>query len=530
MHDSAVESHPSHDEPWRIPTAAHGAVAMLILGVTCASLHFFYTRGLSNLYGDGVAHMEGARRIFDSLTPGCGEIGSVWLPLYHLICAPFAANDFLWRTGLAGGLVSSAAFALTSYLLFRLGAEINRNLEAGLVAVAVALMCPSFLYLASTPLTEPLALLWAVLVAYVLFRYSQSGSWKSLAGAAIAAFMGTLTRYDEWNVLPFATLLVFLIRPYPWRQRFLRALFFAVVAGAGPLLWLIHNAYRFHNPLEFYNGPGSALDIYAHQLATTAFPYPTDGSLLLSARYYLEDLKLVIGVWALELAVLGLVAWAVSWRRSRRGAVALLFIVPLPFYIQAMAHAAVPLYVPTLFPNTYYNLRYGVEMLPAAALLPSFVFSPGLGKKLRLTLLIIFLALLGRQFAVLTAAGPRELPVVKEGILNTPCRAQRQRAIIEFLRGRYDGGRILAAVGKWPCVMPEVGIYFRNTLTNQSRELWAPMHTEPEKWVEWIIRGNGDAIDSLMQAYPQAFKDYEVVDQGEFPGEGSFTIYRQRKR
>src|SRR5208283_5202074 len=275
MHDSAVESHASSLEPWRIPAAAHGAIAILILGVTCASLHFFYTRGLSNLYGDGLAHMEGARRIFDSLTPGYEEIGSVWLPLYHLVCAPLAINDFLWRSGLAGGLVSSTAFALTCYLLFRLGAEINRNLAAGLVALAGALMCPSFLYLASTPLTESLALLWSVLVAYALFRYSQSGSWKSLAGAAVAAFLGTLTRYEGWNVLPFATLLVFLIRPYPWRQRLIRTAFFAGVAGTGPLWWFIHNAIRYKNPLEFYNGPNSAKDIYAHQLATTAFAYPT---------------------------------------------------------------------------------------------------------------------------------------------------------------------------------------------------------------------------------------------------------------
>jgi hypothetical protein len=77
--------------------------------------------------------------------------------------------------------------------------------------------------------------------------------------------------------------------------------------------------------------------------------------------------------------------------------------------------------------------------------------------------------------------------------------------------------------------MPEIGIYFRNTLTSQNRKYGAKMHTEPEKWVDWIIRGEGDAIDSLMQAYPQAFKDFEVVDQGEFQGEGSFKIYRLRK-
>ncbi len=222
MPDSAVDPRAEQTERWRIPGLAHGIVGLVIAGVTCASLRFFYTHGLSNLYGDGLAHMEGARRIFDSTTPGYEEIGSVWLPLYHLICAPLAQNDFLWRTGLAGGIVSSIAFALTAYLLFRLAAELNQNVSAGLLALAGVLLCPSLLYLASTPLTEPLALLWAVLVVYALFRYAQSGSWKALVGAALAAFAGTLTRYEGWNILPFAVLLVFFLRPLSWRERLVR--------------------------------------------------------------------------------------------------------------------------------------------------------------------------------------------------------------------------------------------------------------------------------------------------------------------
>jgi hypothetical protein len=65
-----------------------GAVAAGIAAVTLAALYFFYSRGLTNIYGDAIAHMEGARRIFDSLTPGYEEIGSVWLPLFHLLAAP----------------------------------------------------------------------------------------------------------------------------------------------------------------------------------------------------------------------------------------------------------------------------------------------------------------------------------------------------------------------------------------------------------------------------------------------------------
>jgi hypothetical protein len=144
-------------------------------------------------------------------------------------------------------------------------------------------------------------------------------------------------------------------------------------------------------------------------------------------------------------------------------------------------------------------------------------------------LLIVFLVLLAGQLALLTSRGTTEIPVVKEGILNTPCRAKRQRAIIEFLRRNYDGRRVLVASGKWPCVMPEVGIYFRDTITDQTRKYWTRMHTEPGKWIEWIIRGGGDPIDDLMRAYPRAFQDFEVVEQGEYPGEGSFTIYRRRE-
>ena len=119
--------------------------------------------------------------------------------------------------------------------------------------------------------------------------------------------------------------------------------------------------------------------------------------------------------------------------------------------------------------------------------------------------------------------------VVKEGIRNNPCRARRQMAIIQFLRAHYDGKRVLVAAGKWPCVMPQSCIYFRNTLSNLNRKYWVKMQTEPQNWVEWIIRGQGDAVDSLMEAYPQAFTLYELVDQGEFKGEGSFEIYRLRK-
>ena len=503
-------------------------MALSIVAIVLAGLYFFYSRGLTNTYGDAIAHMEGARRIFDSLTPGYSEIGTVWLPLFHLLVAPLARNDFLWRTGLAGSIVSSAAFAGAAWILYRFGTAVNANRSAGLLSLAVFLLSPNLLYLASTPLTEPLAIFWAVLVVYELFRYQQSGSMVNLWVAAGAAFLGTLTRYEEWYVLPFAALFVLLARRQFWQRRVRHALIFSLIAGAGPTLWLLHNAYRFANPLEFYNGPFSAKAIYAHQLATTAFPYPTDGKLLLSAQYYLEDLKLVFAAWPLQLAVLGLITYLLYRPAWVRGSAAFLFLVPLPFYVNALAYAAIPLYVPTRFPFTYYNLRYGAEMVPALAVFAAFVLPRPLPRRWRHGLLALFLAGLVFESCVLFSGGAQRLAVAREGILNTPCRSQRQQAIIRLLGAQYDGGRVLVSAGKWPCVFPEVGIHFRNTISDSNREYWRQLRADAGPWVEWIIRGDGDPVDELMSAYPQAFAQFELVEKDSFAKEGSVEIYRKR--
>ncbi len=511
-----------------LPAGITIAVWAAILVVALGSLQFFYTRGLTQLYGDTFAHMAGARRLFDSMTPGYPEIGNVWLPLFHLLVAPLATSDHLWRTGLAGSLIATAAFAVSAWFLFRLALEMNGSLSAALVTLTAFLLCPSMFYLASTPMTEPLAIMWVVVAVYALFRYQVIGGAGWVVAAAFAAFFGTLTRYSGWYFLPFAALFVLLARKGLWRVRLSRAALFSVIAGLGPALWMLHDAIRAGNPLEFYNGPNSAQAIYAHQVATTAFRYPTDGSILLSARYYVEDLKLILGPWLLVLAALGLMMWMLERRFRTRRAATLLLLVLLPFYIQAMAGAAVALYVPTYFPHSYYNLRYGIEMLPGIALLASFVISPTLSRGFRKGMLVACLAVLGVQNVWMLAGGARKLPVVREGILNTPCNTQPDQALIAFFRSHYDGQRILMQSGEWPCVAPTLDIHFRNILSGSNRSCWRKLPNGAQKLVEWIVSGEGDPVDILMRAYPGAFNDFVPVYHRNFPQQQSITIYRRK--
>ncbi len=520
------------DETTPIPTnlsfKARGTIIGIIVAVAFASLAFFYSRGLINLYGDSLAHLEGARRFLDSRTPGYAEIGTVWLPVPHILMSLPAQNNFLWRTGLAGGIVSALAFILACWTIFKLSVQINSSLQAGIVTLAGFMLCPNMLYLASTPLTEPIAICFILLMVYELVRFQETGKTRVLIYAALAALGGTLSRYECWSLLPFVAVFAMWAKKGNWQERLRAGIIFSLISGLGPVLWVLHNAYRFENPFAFYDGPFSAKGIYAHQLATTAFRLPTDGSYLVSLRYYLEDLRLVIGVWPLVLCLLGILVWAIDREHRIARAAALILLVPFPFHIQSMATAAIPLYVPTLFPNTYWNLRLGAEMLSAAAVFPAFLLPLKSPPKLRRWILGLLLACFALQYAWTAHYGAAELAIAQEGVQNTPCRNKRQQILTDYLRQHYDGGSIMLAAGKWMCALPELGIPFRKTISDANTDSWKNAAEHPGQKVTWIVRGNDEPVDWLMRAHPGAFGDFAEVFRQEVPGEGLVIVYRKK--
>jgi hypothetical protein len=78
----------------------------LAIFVSVFSFLFYYRHGDLLLYGDALAHINIARRIFDSKTPGLLQLGTVWLPLPHLVILPFILSRQMWQSG-AGGSISS---------------------------------------------------------------------------------------------------------------------------------------------------------------------------------------------------------------------------------------------------------------------------------------------------------------------------------------------------------------------------------------------------------------------------------------
>src|ERR1700731_2666584 len=151
------------------------AVVLLLSAISASAVVWCARRGYTLYYGDAEAHLNIARRVLDSRTPGAEQLGTVWLPLPHMLMLPLVLHDNWWRNGLAGAIPSAAGFIAAGSFLFAAARRLYASTAAGLTAALLFALNPNMLYLQATPMTEAMfatglaALLWAT----VWYRDSQ---------------------------------------------------------------------------------------------------------------------------------------------------------------------------------------------------------------------------------------------------------------------------------------------------------------------------------------------------------------------
>src|SRR5579883_1756244 len=131
------------------------AAVLILCALSLAATAWCLDRGYNLYFGDAEAHLNIARRILDSRTPGPEQLGTVWLPLPHILMIPFAMRDPWWKNGLAGAIPSMLCFVAAGAFLFA-AARREFSSTASLAAAAIFALNPNILYLQSTPMTEPL--------------------------------------------------------------------------------------------------------------------------------------------------------------------------------------------------------------------------------------------------------------------------------------------------------------------------------------------------------------------------------------
>ncbi|HXI41735.1 MAG TPA: hypothetical protein VNH83_17255, partial [Bryobacteraceae bacterium] len=113
--------------------------------VSAGAVWFSWHRGWTLYYGDAEAHLNIARRIVDSRTPGYAQFGTVWLPGLHALLLPLVRRDDLWRSGLAGAIPPAVCFVIGVIFLFAAVRRVFSSTAAGATAAALYALNPNAL-------------------------------------------------------------------------------------------------------------------------------------------------------------------------------------------------------------------------------------------------------------------------------------------------------------------------------------------------------------------------------------------------
>lgn len=511
----------------------HVLVILLSAAVSAGALVFYYHRDAVLLYGDAVAHINIARRVFDSRTPGLFQLGTVWLPLPHILEIPFILNDRLWQSGLGASIPSMLAYVAGALGLFRLVRGLASRVSAWIAALVYAFN-PNLIYMQSTAMTEALYLALFIWTAVHFSEFARvkddpQRARRSLERCGMVVAAAMLVRYDGWflaAIIAVGTGMVI------WRRRPVAVtlrrgwinflLLTALTAG----LWLAYNYAHYGNALEFANGPYSARAIQQRSRTATMPSYPGEHSPRTAALYFLKVSRLNLGEGRAEPILLAVaftallaviyfarkfLPWTVLW-------------TPALFYALCIAWGSLPIYLPDWWPFSFYNVRYGLQMLPAAAV---FV---GVANELLSKLVpsrLIPLAV-GCLVAASYASLWQHTPIcLREAEVNGRARMEFDRQLASELGKLPPSATILMDCSAHPGAVQDAGIHFRRVLRESNPPYWELALAEPARAADYVIAMPGDDLSFAVRRTPRQLKLIATV--GTPPGPLA-AIYRSVQR
>lgn len=470
-----------------------------------------YTSHVILAYNDATAHLNTSRRIIDNLTPGLVQIGSVWLPLLHIFQLPFVSNDFLWHSGLSGAIVSGLSFVIASFFLFKLIDFITKDKIASLLASLVFMTNINLLYLQTTAMFEPLLMAMVLGAIYYLARWSRDYLINDIIIAAFFTMLATLTRYDGWAFFLAACVFV-LIRGLTNKTNKEGPFFiFIFLATFGIFLWLLYNLLIFSDPLYFIRSEFSAAAqqmILLHRGALQTYH-----DMFLSFQTYSYATIFNIGTLVSIAFVIGVLVYLKTYIKHFSLWMPFLLLIPYFFNIFSLYAGQSVIWLPILPPHfeTYFNIRYGLLMLPAAAFFIGFIATKGIVGKLLVSIIIVGQIILFLVPSLVPIQGT-EVGIVT--LKDTVSAVNNDtRAASDFLHNNYRDGLILVSSASEDAFIFRCAIPLKYFITEGTGHYWKESLKNPSKHATWIVFFNdkSDRVGKNVSHLSQLPKEYTKV-------------------
>ena len=337
------------------------------------------------------------------------------------------------------------------------------------------------------------------------------------------------------------------------RKRLLRSMAsFLLLLALCPTLWLAHNYKINQKPLDWLNGPYSAKAIERRSSPPGYPPYPGKGNVKVAAQYFLKAARMNTGEgsredWLITLAACGVL---IALFRPRRFGALLLLWIPLPFYAYSIAYGSVPIFVPDWWPFSYYNVRYGLELLPAIAvfvgLLPwaieaasarSSASLPAAGAWHKLTLAataaLLVVTLLAYSSSVWCFSRRSQnsnwgrrgmIPICyREAWANSRTRVALETQLAEALVEIPPDATILMYTSDYVGALQRAGIHLNRVISECTRMYWDSARSAPFAGADYIVAIDSDPVAEAVRINPRGLTKVAILRT---MGKPDVTIYR----
>ncbi len=539
------------------------AVVGIASSITGSAYLYYWSHGAILLAGDGVSRLNIARRVVNSLDPGLVQLGAIWPPAPQIAMLPMVWVDPLYRSGIAGSVPSMLAFVGAATYAYLLAKMLTGSRVGGAVAFAVVLFNPNALYLATTPMSEPLLLLTVFASAYHLLAWMRSERLVQLVAAGIWVFISSMTRYEGWSLAAGGGLIVigYAFGHYRSRRRTeALTLLFLVPAVYGILLWLLYGAIIYGSPFYFATSFGSAkfqtqAAAQHRDLGTLLSPI---GSVWTFAGTALDIVGLPFLVLAGAALVVAMLSLVKPHMRDVGGGLTVLFLMlPSLFLVATLFQGTTVIYGIHTPVKGLWNTRYGLNLLPPVAVLCAYPAK--LNKYVaRCSLLMVagltifvYLSrppLLGDATIMNSVGVDRSdawsnenfpvmsglQPLVLLDVLGSPHDSAQISDAANWMHEHYDGGLILTSAFANDPFIFESDLPSKAFIFEGVKPYWSEDVKAPGTWSRWVVlEPTGHADKVALEALPLVedsarfhlvFKNdvYEIYEKnGSGPGGGA---------
>jgi hypothetical protein len=375
-------------------------------------------------------------------------------------------------------------------------------------------------------------LVWTVVAASETVAALRAGRARGPGAGMIAAgvlIVGqVMTRYDGWII---GAVVWCWIAWELWRSGLLFRLrtpflIFTLLCLAGPVFWFWYNAHFKGDWLDFVRGPYSAAAI-ERRTAPPGQHYRGWHNPAWAILFYMRTSQIDAAAWETGFALMAAAlygAW-LQWKRRAdvaaraRGESGLwLLWLPLPFYVYSVAYGSVPIFIPQLWPHSFYNARYGMEMLPALSLYGAFA-----AERLDLWLRAqtVGWARVSARFwqpvamllcvANCTAMMYSVPLVLKEGMVNSTTRIPFERAVATTIETFPLQAPVLMSTTAHVGAVQTAGRPLKSMVSEDDEVAWEQALSDPAHHAAFVIAMVGDPVAKAVAAHPEGLKELEVI-------------------